>query len=35
MTETTDVIVEEGVAHPGVTERGLEGEGPGIWPEAR
>jgi hypothetical protein len=34
-TETTDVIVEEGVAHPGVTERGLEGEGPDIWPEAQ
>jgi oligopeptide/dipeptide ABC transporter ATP-binding protein len=32
--ETTDVIVEEGVAHPGVTERGLEGD-TGLPPEAR
>jgi peptide/nickel transport system ATP-binding protein len=32
--ETTDVIVEEGVAHPGVTERGLEGDS-GLPPEAR
>jgi oligopeptide/dipeptide ABC transporter ATP-binding protein len=31
-TETTDVIVEEGVAHPGVTERGLEGDS-GLPPE--
>jgi peptide/nickel transport system ATP-binding protein len=32
--ETTDVVVEEGVAHPGVTERGLEGD-TGVPPEAR
>jgi peptide/nickel transport system ATP-binding protein len=32
--EATDVIVEEGVAHTGVTERSLEGEGPDTWPES-
>ena len=31
--EATDVIVEEAVAHPGVTERGIEGEGTETWPE--
>jgi oligopeptide/dipeptide ABC transporter ATP-binding protein len=30
--EATDVFVEEGVAHPGVTERSLEDEGPATWP---
>jgi oligopeptide/dipeptide ABC transporter ATP-binding protein len=33
--EASDVFVEEGVAHPGVTERSLEDEGPQTWPEAR
>jgi peptide/nickel transport system ATP-binding protein len=33
--EASDVFVEEGVAHPGVTERGLEDEGPQTWPNAR
>jgi len=32
--DTTDVIVEEGVAHPGVTERGLEADS-GLPPEVR
>src|SRR5918994_1410473 len=31
--QATDVIVEEGIAHPGVTERSLEGERPDTWPE--
>jgi oligopeptide/dipeptide ABC transporter ATP-binding protein len=30
--EPTDVFVEEGVAHPGVTERSLDDEGPATWP---
>src|ERR687898_1625171 len=33
--EATDVFVEEGLAHPGVTERSLEGEGPDTWPDPR
>jgi oligopeptide/dipeptide ABC transporter ATP-binding protein len=33
--EASDLFVEEGVAHPGVTERSLEDEGPQTWPEAR
>ena len=32
--DTTDVIVEEGIAHPGVTERGLESDS-GLPPEVR
>jgi len=31
--EASDVFVEEGVAHPGVTERGLDDEGPESWPD--
>jgi peptide/nickel transport system ATP-binding protein len=31
--EPTDVFVDEGVAHPGVTERSLEDEGPATWPD--
>jgi oligopeptide/dipeptide ABC transporter ATP-binding protein len=31
--ETSDVFVEEGVAHPGVTDRGLDDEGAGTWPD--
>jgi peptide/nickel transport system ATP-binding protein len=31
--EATDLIVEEGVAHPGVIERSLEDERSGAWPE--
>jgi oligopeptide/dipeptide ABC transporter ATP-binding protein len=31
--EPTDLLVEEGVAHPGVIERGLEDDRSGAWPE--
>jgi oligopeptide/dipeptide ABC transporter ATP-binding protein len=31
--EATDLMVEEGVAHPGVIERSLEDERSGAWPE--
>jgi hypothetical protein len=31
--EASDVFVEEGVAHPGVTERSLDDEGAETWPD--
>jgi oligopeptide/dipeptide ABC transporter ATP-binding protein len=32
--DATDLLVEEGVAHPGVIERSLEDDHAGAWPEA-